>query len=224
MLARESIRILHPMTYLFTGPMEAGKTYHLMRKVQTLLGTPTPLPFNLNDPASANDPDSAALTQDTYTAAIFCKPKVDTRSNASTIASRNGTSFQGVQALDSLDPVEFEANTLIAVDEAQFFDASLLRLFDRVQETPGCTMVVAGLDRDYLQQPFGHVLELAQKITTSPGMGQVNLLRAPCHVPSCQAPAAYTSRIVADTTQSQILIGSAESYVPACAVHHTIQK
>ena len=222
MLAKESIRILRPMTYLFTGPMEAGKTYHLMRTVQNLLGTSAPVPFagNATD-ASPNPPHPPHPPHPhNYAAAIFCKPKVDTRTEASTIASRNGTMFHGVSALDSLDTVHFEPHTLIAVDEAQFFDASLLRLFDRVQATPGCTMVVAGLDRDYKKEPFGYVLELAQKIVISPGMGQVNLLRAPCHVKTCQAPAAYTSRLV-DDTDSQILIGSSESYVPACAAHHT---
>ena len=226
MLAKESIRIIRPMTYLFTGPMEAGKTYHLMRTVQNLLGTSTPLPFDKNNQEHNCDVDN--INKEMYThssthdfsAAIFCKPKVDTRTTASTIASRNGTVFHSVSAVDSLDTIKFKENTLVAVDEAQFFDSSLLRLFDRVQDTPGCVLVVAGLDRDYEKQPFGYVLELAEKIVTSPGMGQLNLLRAPCHVPFCRTPAAFTKRVAYDAANSQIFIGGSESYVAACGKHH----
>jgi len=214
MLSKQVVRILRPMTYLFTGPMEAGKTYHLMRTVQDLLGTATPAPFESDfsvDGVPKHD-------QGGFTAAVFCKPIVDTRTDSSTIASRNGTMFHGVAALSSLDTVVLKENTLVAVDEAQFFDESLLRLFDRVQQTTGCTMVIAGLDRDYEKKPFGHVLELAHKIVMSPGMGQVNLLRAPCHIAECRSPASYTKRLVQG--KGQIFIGSTESYVAACAEHH----
>ena len=228
MLAKESIRLLKPMTYLFTGPMEAGKTYHLMRTVQNLLGTANPVPFGLTSKSRTNTAmdsipiDDSEMMQNGYAAAIFCKPVLDTRTD-STLESRNGTVFQNVEAVESLDTIEFTENTLIAVDEAQFFDASLLRLFDRIQETPGCTMVVAGLDRDYLKEPFGHVLELAQKIVMNgSGMGQVNLLRAPCHVNECTNPAGYTKRLIESDTQ--ILIGDSESYVAACGKHHNLDR
>ena len=214
MLSKQSKRILRPMTYLFAGPMEAGKTYHLMRTVQNLLGTANPIPFDNGD---SNNNISNGMHGD-FSAATFCKPVVDIRTESSTIASRNGTIFHGVEALQSLDQVHLKENMLVAVDEAQFFDASLLRLFDRIQDTPGCALVVAGLDRDYKKDPFGHVLELAQKIVVGPGMGQVNMLRAPCHVSTCNAPAGYTKRLVED--DNQILIGSSEMYVPACTKHH----
>jgi thymidine kinase len=224
MLAKEAVRMLRPMTVLYSGPMEAGKTYHLLREVQTLLRTPHPAPFE--GPAiiaqEGDDSDaSSSSTSTMFSSAVFCKPNLDTRTEPASIASRNGSAIQGVQALDSLDGVAaaLRPDTLVAVDEAQFFDASLLRLHERVQQTPGCTLVVAGLDRDFRREPFGHVLNLAQQIITGPGSGRVHMLRAPCHVEGCAAPAAYTLRTVA--SDARILIGDSDSYAPACPEHHS---
>ena len=131
MLSKQVVRILRPMTYLFTGPMEAGKTYHLMRTVQDLLETATPAPFE-SDFSVDGVPKHV---QGGFTAAVFCKPIVDTRTDSSTIASRNGTMFHGVAALPSLDTVVLKENTLVAVDEAQFFD--VLNIMLRVSFSPG---------------------------------------------------------------------------------------
>jgi thymidine kinase len=180
-----------------------------MRTCQTLLDTASPEPFDFRP--------GNKLRGEGFSSAIFCKPKVDTRTASSTIESRNGTAFHGVVAFDSLDDVPVTENALIAVDEAQFFDSSLLRLHTRVQNTIGSTLVVAGLDRDFQREPFGHVLELAEMIVSTSG-GQVHMLRAPCHVEGCEAPAPYTKRIA--QADSQILIGGSESYVPACLHHH----
>lgn len=211
------------MTILFSGPMEAGKTYHLIRTVQDLLGTADPRPF------SDKYPPRDATPPHPYSAAVFCKPTVDTRTGPSSIASRNGTVFHGVEAMDSLDGVTaaLRPDTLIAVDEAQFFDESLLRLYDTVQDTPGSTLVVAGLDRDYRGEPFGHVLDLAHRIVEGPGSGRVHMLRAPCHVEGCTAPAAFTTRIkqvVGGGDDAVIAIGSSDLYRPACAAHHVVEE
>ena len=221
MLSREAVRMLRPMTILFSGPMEAGKTYHLMRTVQDLLGTADPCPFSGNHPPRDT-------TAHPYSAAVFCKPKVDTRTGPTNIASRNGTVFHGVDALDSLDGVAaaLRPDTLVAVAEAQFFDASLLRLYDKVKDTPGSTLVVAGLDRDYRGLPFGHVLDLAHRIVEGPGSGRVHMLRAPCHVEGCMAPAAFTTRIkrvAGDGDDAVIAIGSSDLYRPSCAEHHVVE-
>ena len=212
MLAKEAVRLLRPMTVLYSGPMEAGKTYHLLREVQTLLRTPNPVPFE-DRPING---DGGNI----FSSAIFCKPAVDTRAESSKIVSRNGSSIEGVLSLESLDGVAtaLRPNTLVAVDEAQFFDSSLLRLHGSVQETPGCMLVVAGLDRDFRRQPFGHVIDLAQNIITGSGAGRVHMLRTSCYVEGCTTPAAYSLRTIRD--DSQILIGDCDSYVPACPKHH----
>lgn len=214
MLAKEAVRLLRPMTVLYSGPMEAGKTYHLLREVQTLLRDPNPVPFE-------DRPITAGSSSNIFSSAIFCKPAVDTRAESSKIVSRNGSSIEGVLALDSLDGVAsaLRPNTLVAVDEAQFFDSSLLRLHDSVHQTPGCMLVVAGLDRDFRRKPFGHVIELAQKIVTGPGAGRVHMLRTSCYVEGCTTPAAYSLRTIRD--DKQILIGDCDSYMPACPKHHS---
>ena len=84
-------------------------------------------------------------------AAIFCKPVLDTRTD-STLESRNGTVFQNVEAVESLDTIEFTENTLIAVDEAQFFDASLLRLFK-------CKMQELIVEQSKTDSPFINTLK-----------------------------------------------------------------
>ncbi len=177
-----------------------------MRTCQNLLDTTNPVPFSGTSPRGEG-----------FTSATFLKPEIDTRAAPGTIESRNGIVLHGVQAVSSLDNVPVSENALLAVDEAQFFDSSLLRLHDRVQSTPGSALIVAGLDRDFRREPFGHILDLAKRIVMQSG-GQVHMLRAPCHVKGCKSPAPYTKRIV--QADSQILIGGCESYVPACLHHH----
>ena len=43
---------------------------------------------------------------------------------------------------------------VVAIDEAQFFDAGLVDLVNELADL-GMRVIIAGLDQDYLRRPFG---------------------------------------------------------------------
>ena len=83
------------------------------------------------------------------------------------------------------------------IDEAQFF-ASL----DGV-ENLAPNVVVAGLSGDYMQRPFGKILDLIPKAD------KVIFLTAKC---KCGQPAPFTKRI----TESSDVISVDSQYLPVC--------
>ena len=66
---------------------------------------------------------------------------------------------------------------------------------------------------DFLQRPFGCVLELAAQEGAC-----VRRLTAECSVLGCKIPAQYTARLV--DSQELVLVGeSGAEYAPVCEVH-----
>ena len=100
---------------------------------------------------------------------------------------------------------------IIAIDEAQFFDAEIVPLCNELADK-GMRVIVAGLDQDYRGVPFGYLpqlLAIAEYVTK-------NL--AICVV--CGNPANRTQRTIHKSVQ--ILVGSTEAYEARCRNCHDI--
>jgi thymidine kinase len=94
---------------------------------------------------------------------------------------------------------------VIGIDEAQFLDAELVDVCERLANS-GLRVVVAGLDQDYRGQPFEPVpqlLAIAEHITKT---------RAICVV--CGQPALRSQRLGAST--ERVVVGAADKYEPRC--------
>lgn len=94
---------------------------------------------------------------------------------------------------------------VVGVDEGQFFDVELVDICGRIANS-GKRVVVAGLDTDYLGQPFEpmpQLLAVAEYITKT---------LAICM--RCGNPANQTQRIVA--SKDRVVVGGAESYEARC--------
>jgi thymidine kinase len=107
-------------------------------------------------------------------------------------------SSEGLLAID-------ESIEVIGIDEAQFFDQGLTMICQSLA-LKGVRIIVAGLDMDYLGEPFGpmpDLLAVAEYITK---------VHAIC--PHCGNLATHSYRIVAE--QSQILLGASDTYEPRC--------
>jgi thymidine kinase len=107
---------------------------------------------------------------------------------------------------------------VIAIDEAQFFDPGLAGVVRRLVES-GCTVLVAGLDRNFKGDPFGPMPELMALAD------DVMKLRAVCM--KCRSlNATMTQRLIdghpASRTSPEILIGAAESYEARCRTCHDL--
>ncbi|KPJ60683.1 MAG: thymidine kinase [Latescibacteria bacterium DG_63] len=137
--------------------------------------------------------------------AIF-KPKIDMRYGAEYIVSHN---FQRIPSQEISDCKEILKKAkdadAVGIDEAQFFG---LELVDVCQElaNSGKRVIVAGLDQDYMGQPFEPIpqlLAIAEYITKA---------LAICVV--CGNPANRTQRKVA--SDERIVVGAFGEYEARC--------
>lgn len=160
---------------LITGPMFAGKTTELIRRIE-----------------EANARDHKVLV---------VKSDKDTRYSHNNIASHTGK-FIPCLAVGSLGEIlqnphkkDFDAVSTIAIDEAQFFPD--LYEFVTVAADIHCKVVyVSGLVGDFRRSRFGQMLDLV------PHAESILKLNARCEV--CQKDAFFTQRTVAAAGQELV--------------------
>jgi len=137
---------------------------------------------------------------------ILFKPSVDIRYSDKNVVSRRGTEFNAVLVADSkeiLDAVKDQK--VVAIDEAQFFDADLVEVASELAGR-GIRVILAGLDMDYTGAPFGPMPALLAAAE------YVSKVHAICV--SCGNLAQFSNRLVSDT--DQVMLGAVEEYRPLC--------
>lgn len=97
---------------------------------------------------------------------------------------------------------------IIAIDEFQFFGESAIDVVKTLVYL-NKVVIVAGLDGDFKQKRFGHLLDLI------PFSDDVTKLTALCH--HCGLPAPFTNRTTDETGQE--LVGASDSYKAVCRNH-----
>ena len=99
--------------------------------------------------------------------AIF-KPKIDTRYDKGKVVSHDDNFINSTAVTCSNDIIKLSKNTdVVAIDEAQFFDKNLYSVCNTLAIN-GIRVIVAGLDMDFLGNPFGpipNLLSVAEYIT-----------------------------------------------------------
>ena len=98
-----------------------------------------------------------------------------------------------------------ESVEVVGIDEAQFFDASLVSLANELVRL-GRRVILAGLDTTFTGEPFAPIpdlLAIADEVTK---------LSAVCM--QCGAPAVHTQRL--GSNQSLVLVGAAGVYEARC--------
>lgn len=178
---------------IICGSMFSGKTEELIRRVRR-----------------------AIIARQTVQ--VF-KPRLDDRYGIEQVTSHNGQNVkaQAVEkAHDILEQITSET-TVIAIDEAQFFDLAIARVVTALAND-GIRVIVAGLDMDFRGEPFGPMPQLMAIAE------DVSKLQAICLV--CGNPASRTQRLVdgkaAHYDDPIILVGAQERYEPRCREHHEI--
>jgi thymidine kinase len=134
------------------------------------------------------------------------KPMIDTRYSEEDVVSHDSKAIR-------CTPVSSPGNILlmtgdvdvIGIDEAQFFDMSLVDVCNSLANQ-GVRVIVAGLDMDYLGHPFGPIpalLAISEHVTK---------VHAICI--RCGNLALYSHR----TTESSqlVVLGETDSYEPLC--------
>jgi len=153
---------------------------------------------------------------------VLIRPAVDDRTPAGTVASRSGVAFAARSVPDSSAIpaiVSAERASLVAIDEAQFFDPGLPEICELLA-AEGRSVLVSGLDQDFLGRPFNSMpilLALADQVTK---------LTAICTV--CGEDATRTQRMVSGRPAAKddplIVIGGVadDRYEARCRAHHVI--
>lgn len=147
------------------------------------------------------------------------KPIIDKRYSTTEIVSHSGEHIPCHSILkpqDILNIIESD-DEVVVIDEAQFFDESLIEVCDYLADT-GKRVMVAGLDTDFRGEPFGVMPQLLTKAEF------VTKLTAVCS--KCGAPATRTQRLIdgkpASFEDPVVLIGAKESYEPRCRHCHEV--
>ena len=132
--------------------------------------------------------------------------------------------FDYIQSSE-LNSIDVDRYDVIAVDEAQFFDdlTQSVEKWLKADKTVYC----AGLTLDYMNKPFGHLLELV------PHADQLHMLKAKCVCCLEQAKkiglntavfqhsltnAIYSKRVI--NSNQQKVIGNDDVYQPVCRYHY----
>lgn len=178
---------------LIVGPMFAGKTEELIRKIRR-------------------------ATYAKKNVVIF-KPQMDTRYAQDYVVSHNKVKIKAVN-VDSIEDIinyctKYENLDTIAIDEIQFIKGDVVKGLKDICNQ-GYHVICSGLNTDFRDEPFGfmpHLIAIADK---------VSVITAICVVCGGDAtktqrliegkPASYEDPI--------ILLGQAESYEARCRKHH----
>jgi len=134
------------------------------------------------------------------------KPAIDVRYDEVKIVSHDTNAIPSTP-VDNSQKILLLANDVevVGIDEAQFFDNEIAAVCEELAMR-GIRVIVAGLDMDYLGNPFGqmpHLLAKADYITK---------LHAICQV--CGNIANISYRKTAD--EGQVLLGEKDIYEPRC--------
>ncbi len=169
------------------GSMFSGKTEELIRRIRRAEYARQPL--------------------------LVFKPAIDNRYDVNNIVSHSQMQAPSIPIDAPSDIYRYlnEEVKIIAIDEAQFFDASIVDVCNDLANK-GYRVIVAGLDQDYAGRPFASMpalLAIAEYVTK-------NL--AICV--KCGNPANRTQRTVPQ--DEQILVGSTEAYEARCRNCHEV--
>ncbi|MEP7165892.1 MAG: thymidine kinase [Ferruginibacter sp.] len=134
------------------------------------------------------------------------KPTIDTRYDEVKIVSHDTNAIQSTP-VDSSQRILLLAQNVdvVGIDEAQFFDPEIANVCEQLA-LKGIRVIVAGLDMDYLGNPFGQMPNLLAKAD------YITKLHAICM--KCGNIANISYRKVAGG--GQVLLGEKDIYEPRC--------
>jgi thymidine kinase len=172
---------------VITGPMFSGKSEELIRRLKR-----------------------ARIAKQRV--ACF-KPDIDLRYHRSAIASHSAQTLDAcvvanVERLRETLFAQIDQIEVVGIDEAQFFDDSLIALSLELMHL-GKRVLIAGLDTTFAGEPFRPIPDLMAIAD------EVMKLSAVCT--RCGAPAVHTQRL--GGSQELVVVGAAGMYEARCRAH-----
>jgi thymidine kinase len=180
---------------VITGPMFCGKTDELIRRLRR-----------------------ATIAKQKIQ--VF-KPGFDDRYEVEKVTSHAGNEFEAIpiETVSQIWDLLEDHVTVVAIDEAQFFEGEILEVVDDLVDR-GIRVIVAGLDMDFRGEPFGQMPFLLAKAE------MVDKLSAICM--KCGESAFRTQRLVdgkpAHYDDPVVIVGASELYEARCRAHHFVPR
>ncbi|HPH25059.1 MAG TPA: thymidine kinase [Chitinophagaceae bacterium] len=136
------------------------------------------------------------------------KPGIDVRYDETKVVSHDANSIQSTPLSNSQEILLLtEGVDVVGIDEAQFFDDEIANVCETLA-SKGIRVIVAGLDMDYLGNPFGQMPNLLAKAD------YITKLHAICV--RCGNIANISYRLTEQ--EGQVLLGEKDIYEPRCRV------
>lgn len=175
------------------GPMFAGKTEELIRRVRRL------------EYAKKN--------------VLIFKPKIDKRYSKTEIVSHNNSKISSLRIESSKDILKYLKDDVdcVVIDEAQFLDEGIIDVAEHLADL-GIRVIIGGLDRNFRGEPFGPmpgllaIAEIVDKLTAICVVSGDAATRTQRLING--EPAHYD-----DPT---VLVAGKESYEPRSRNHHLV--
>ncbi|OGQ04121.1 MAG: thymidine kinase [Deltaproteobacteria bacterium RIFCSPLOWO2_12_FULL_44_12] len=163
------------------GPMFSGKTEELIRRLR--------------------------LAKIAKQKVQIFKPAVDNRYETECITSHTEQKFACTPIREPKEILEqlIDNTRVIGIDEVQFFSEELVEVCEKLANR-GLRVIVAGLDQDYLGQPFG---PMPQLLAIADDAAK---LKAVCMV--CGGEATKSQRLTRET--DQVVVGAEKHYEARC--------
>lgn len=137
--------------------------------------------------------------------AIF-KPQLDVRYSDDNVVSHDMTSVKSTPVSNPIDILLVDSDVrVVGIDEAQFFDDSIVKVV-KILADRGTRVIIAGLDTDYLGNPFGPMPALMAIAE------DVQKIHAICV--KCGNLANHSHRLSRD--ENLVVLGEKDKYEPLC--------
>lgn len=178
---------------VITGPMFAGKSEELIRRVKTLSYTKMKI--------------------------VAFKPAIDNRYDKTAIASHDGAKYEAYAIKEAKSILELikPDTQVVAIDEVQFFDKSVVEICEYLADR-GVRVIVAGLDTDFKGEPFGPMPEL---LTRAEFVTKLTAVCTVCGCAATRTQRMINGQ-PADYQDPIIKVGAKESYEARCRKHHIV--
>ncbi len=178
---------------VITGPMFAGKTEELIRRIKRL------------EYANRN--------------IVVFKPTIDNRYAENEVVSHNNNRTRSISISKARDIMQYirEDTDVVAVDEIQFLDEEVVDICEYLADQ-GKRVIVSGLDRDFRGEPFSFMpklLALAEYVT------KLSAICVKCHTPATRTQRIIDGR-PANYDDPIILVGAKDSYEARCRDCHEV--
>ena len=178
---------------VITGPMFAGKSEELIRRVKTLSYTKMKI--------------------------IAFKPAIDDRYAKTAIASHDGAKYEAYAIKNAQSILELvkQDTQVVAIDEIQFFDMSIVKICEELADR-GIRVIAAGLDLDFKGEPFGPMPEL---LARAEFVTKLSAVCTVCGCAATRTQRLIDGK-PADFNDPIIKVGAKENYEARCRKHHIV--